>query len=299
MNAALLVAPDFLLIALGALLARRFAYGAAFWDGVERLVYFVLFPALLFRSLATAPLAIRDAGGLALTAFAYTGGSMLLSLLAKPLFKLPQDTFAACFQCGFRFNTYLALAIAARLGGADGVALASLVVGLMVPFVNLAAVAMLARGHAGRIALEVARNPLVIATVAGIAWNALSLPMPEVPDRLLRLGADAALPLGLLAVGAALRFERDALPLPALAWFHAVKLVAMPAIAYGTAQALKLAPLEVQVALVHASVPTATSAYILASRMNGRGAPVALVISTGTMLAVFTMPLWLALAAKP
>ena len=55
MNAALLVAPDFLLIALGALLARRFAYGPAFWEGVERLVYFVLFPALLFRSLATAP----------------------------------------------------------------------------------------------------------------------------------------------------------------------------------------------------------------------------------------------------
>lgn len=47
MNAALLVAPDFLLIALGALLARRFAYGAPFWEGVERLVYFVLFQALL------------------------------------------------------------------------------------------------------------------------------------------------------------------------------------------------------------------------------------------------------------
>ena len=60
MNAALLVAPDFLLIALGALLARRFAYGPAFWEGVERLVYFVLFPALLFRSLATAPLALSD-----------------------------------------------------------------------------------------------------------------------------------------------------------------------------------------------------------------------------------------------
>ena len=64
------------------------------------------------------------------------------------------------------------------------------------------------------------------------------------------------------------------------------------------AHALKLTALETQIALVHASVPTATSAYILASRMNGRGAPVALVISSGTMLAVFTMPLWLALVAR-
>lgn len=297
MNTALLIAPDFLLIALGALLARRFAYGPAFWDGVERLVYFVLFPALLFRSLATAPLAIRDAGALALTAFGYTGGAMLLAALAKPLFRLPHDTFAACFQCGFRFNTYLALAVAARLGGADGLALASLVVGLMVPFVNLVAVAMLAQGRAGRIALEVARNPLVLATVAGIVWNALALPLPGVPDRVMKLGGDAALPLGLLAVGAALRFERGALPLPALAWFHAVKLVAAPAMAFGLAHLLKLAPVETQVALVHASVPTATSAYILASRMSGRAAAVALVISSGTMLAVFTMPLWLALVA--
>ena len=112
MNAALLVAPDFLLIALGVLLARRFAYGAPFWEGVERLVYFVLFPALLFRSLATAPLAIGDAGALALTALGYTGGAMVLSALARPLFALPRETFAACFQCGFRFNTYLVLAVA-------------------------------------------------------------------------------------------------------------------------------------------------------------------------------------------
>ncbi|MFO1306945.1 MAG: AEC family transporter [Burkholderiales bacterium] len=297
MNAALLVAPDFLLIALGALLARRFAYGAPFWEGVERLVYFVLFPALLFRSLAAAPLAIRDAGALALTALGYTGGAMLLAALAKPLFALDRDTHAACFQCGFRFNTYLVLAVAARLGGADAVALASLVVGLMVPVVNVAAVAMLARGHAGRIAFEIARNPLVIATVGGIAWNAFAWPLPALPARVLELLGNGALPLGLLAVGAALRFERGALPLPALAWFHAVKLAAAPAIALLLARALGLAATETAVALAHASVPTATSAYILAARMNGQGAPVALIVSTGTLLAAVTMPLWLALAA--
>ena len=295
MSAALLVAPDFLLIALGVLLARRYAYGAPFWEGVERLVYFVLFPALLFRSLATAPLEIAAQGPLALTALGYTAGAMLLSALARPLFRLSAETFAACFQCGFRFNTYLVLAIAARLGGADAVALASLVVGMMVPLVNLAAVGMLARGHLGNIAVEVARNPLVLATLAGIAWNLAGWPMPQVPGRVLELAANAALPLGLLAVGAALRVERDALPLPALAWFHAVKLVAMPALALAIAHALSLGALETRVAIAHAAVPTATSAYILAARMNGRGAPVALIISTGTMLAALTLPLWIAL----
>jgi predicted permease len=296
-DAALLVAPDFLLIALGALLARRFAYGATFWDGVERLVYFVLFPALLFKSLATAPLALAAQGPLALTALGYTLGAMALSALAKPMFRLDHDTFAACFQCGFRFNTYLVLAIAARLGGAEAAALASLVVGLMVPVVNVAAVAALARGHVGRIALEIARNPLVLATLAGIGWNMAGWTLPQVPLRMLELGAGAALPLGLLAVGAALRFDRSALPLPALAWFHAVKLIAMPAIALGLAHVMRLGGVETQVALAHAAVPTATSAYILAQRMNGRGAPVALIVSSGTLLAAATLPLWLAMGA--
>ena len=61
LSVALLVLPDFLLIAFGALLARRARFDAGFWSGVERLVYFVLFPALLFRALASAPLAFADA----------------------------------------------------------------------------------------------------------------------------------------------------------------------------------------------------------------------------------------------
>src|SRR5512134_1105221 len=93
-----------------------------FWGGVERLVYFVLFPALLFRSLATSPLAAADAGRLAVVGLGFTAAGMALSALVQPLFRLPHPTFAACFQCGFRFNSYVPLAAASRIGGAEGVA---------------------------------------------------------------------------------------------------------------------------------------------------------------------------------
>jgi predicted permease len=46
-----------------------------------------------------------------------------------------------------------------------------------------------------------------------------------------------------------------------------------------------------------AAVPTAPSAYILATQMTGHGAPVALLISTGTLLAAVTLPLWIALVS--
>jgi malonate transporter len=295
-NAALLLLPDFLLIALGVALARSRAFDAGFWSGLERLVYFVLFPALLFRSLAISPRGLADAGTLAVVGLGFTLAGMLLSALAAPLFRLPHPTFAACFQCGFRFNTYVALAAAARLGGADGTATMSLLIGILVPVVNVAAVTMLARGQGTRVLALILRNPLVIACVLGIGWNALHLPLPALPAHILELLAAAALPLGLLAVGAGLRLSRTTLPLPAVAWWTVVKLVAVPAVAVVLARALNLPPLERQVAVTLAAVSTAPSAYILAVQMNGTGVPVALLISSGTLIAAFTLPLWIAYA---
>ena len=295
MSAALLLLPDFLLIALGAALARFPGFGAAFWSGLERLVYYVLFPALLFRSLATSPLSIGDAGPLVAVGVASTATGALLALLARPLFQLPQPVFAACFQCAFRFNTYVALAAASRVAGAAGVAAISLLIGVLVPLVNIAAVAMLARGGDTRFLPALVRNPLVLACVAGIGWQAGGVPVPALPGRVLELLAAAALPLGLLAVGAGLRIERGTLPPAALAWFHAVKLGAVPLVAWALAHALGLGPVERKVAVIMAAVPTATSAYILAMQMNKTGAPVALLISTGTLLAAITLPLWLSL----
>ncbi|MET0732269.1 MAG: AEC family transporter [Casimicrobiaceae bacterium] len=297
MNAALLLLPDFLLIALGLALSRSRQFDAGFWAGVERLVYFVLFPVLLFRSLAISPRGFVDAGALAVAGLGFTLAGMLLSALAHPLFRLPHPTFAACFQCGFRFNTYVAFAAAARIGGAEGVATMSLLVGLLVPFVNVVAVAALARGQGWRIAGAIARNPLVLACAAGIAWNAVGPPMPAMAGRILELLAAAALPLGLLAVGAGLTLSRSTLALPALAWWHAVKLVAVPAVAFALAGALGLSPLERQIAVALAAVSTAPSAYILAVQMNANGAAVALLISSGTLIAAVTLPLWIALAA--
>lgn len=294
---ALQLLPDFLLIAFGALLARARMFDATFWSAIERLVYFVLFPALLFRALATSPIALGDAAPLVVTGVVFTVAGMLLSTLAQPLLRLPHPTFAACFQCGFRFNTYIALAAASRVGGKEGLALIGLLLGILVPIVNVAAVGMLARGSETRVALEVARNPLVLACATGIGWALLGLPVPAVPARILELLAAAALPLGLLAVGAGLKLSRAMLPWPALVWWNGVKLVALPALAFALSGALALSPLERKIAVVMAAVPTAPSAYILAVQMGGAGAPVAMLISSGTLLAAVTLPLWISLVS--
>jgi hypothetical protein len=294
-SVALLVLPDFLMIAFGALLARRAGFDAGFWRGVERLVYYVLFPALLFRALATAPLAFADALPFVATGIAFTLGGIALSALGQPLCRLPADVFAACFQCGFRFNTYIAIAVAGRLAGETGLALLSLLIGVLVPLVNVAAVAVLARGRATHVWLELARNPLVLACITGLVWNALALPRPALALRIVDLLAAAALPLGLLAVGAGLAVRGTDLPPRAIAWWLGVKLLALPALALAFAHLFGLDATQTTIAVAMAAVPTATSAYVLAVQMGAPGAPVALLISTGTIAAAVTLPLWLLL----
>lgn len=296
MSAALLILPNFVLILVGLVLARRFGFERGFWDGLEKLVYYVLFPALLFRSLATAKIDLATTGGLALAACAFTAAGFGLSLLARPLFRIDERLNAAASQCGYRFNTYIGLAVAGSLYGGDGVALTALLLGVMIPLVNFGAVAMLARHSERGFLGEMLTHPLIVSSLAGFAWNATGLPVPGFADQTLSLLGQAALPLGLMSVGAAMRVERGQGPWVVHAWWLTVKLAILPAIAWGLAHAAGFPPRETRLLVLCAALPAATSAYILAVRMTGDGRAVALQISVGTALSMATLPIWMALA---
>jgi len=296
MTAALLILPNFVLIVVGVVLARRFHYGREFWAALEKLVYFVLFPALLFRSLALASLDLSRAGALVLAASAFTTVGFGLSLLARPLFRLDPVLAAGASQCAYRFNTYIGLAVAGSLFGTAGVALTALMLGVLIPLVNFFAVGVLARHSERGFLREIARNPLVVSSVAGFAWNLASLPLPAFADQTLSLLAQAALPAGLLSVGAAMRFEPGLGPAGAHAWWLAVKLAVLPAIALATARMAGFTTPETTLLVLCAALPTATSAYILAVRMTGDGRAVATQVSVGTLLSMLTLPAWIALA---
>jgi predicted permease len=296
MGAALTILPDFALIALGLALARAFAYTREFWTGLEKLVYYLLFPALLLRSIASARIDLATTGLAIGVALAFTAAALALSLAAGPVLRLDRKLLAGGSQCGYRFNTYVGLAVAGTLYGAQGIALAALVLGALIPFVNLAAVAMLAR-HGGRgFAREIVRNPLVLACVAGFAWNALGWGMPAPVDHGLALLGQASLAAGLLCVGAAMRFELPGGEWAAHAWWLTVKLLVAPALAWLLARELGIAGMEARVLLLCAALPTATSAYILAAQLGGDARAVALQVTAGTLAAMVTLPLWLSLA---
>lgn len=295
MQSFLLLAPDFSLILLGMALRRVLLQSAEFWQGVEKLVYFVLFPALLFNAMAGATL---DAGGmlpLFVAGLAVLAAGFALGWVGRPLMGLSAMGFASRLQCAYRFNTYIAIAIAGQLHGAAGVATMGALCGAMVPFANILAVSQLARHGQSDLLRELARNPLVLATLAGLAVNLVGIELAVPVQAFLQRLGDAAVALGLLAVGAALRWGRVEGRGGGVAWLLGVKLVALPVVAWGAGRALGLTGIAFDMLVLFAALPTASSAYILAMRMGGDGQGVAWLISATTLLAVPTLSLWLRL----
>ena len=201
MQSFLLLLPDFALIALGVLLRRFFGLGDGFWPGVERLVYFVFFPALLFNALARASIDLVAMAPLLAVGLLCMAAGLLLALAGRPLLGLDAMGFASRAQCAYRFNTYIGIAVAGKFAGAPGLAMMGALCGAMVPFANMAAVGMMARHGQGRLLQELLRNPLIIATVAGLAFNLSGARLPEPVLPFMQRLADAAVTLGLLAVG--------------------------------------------------------------------------------------------------
>jgi len=294
MHTALLLLPDFALILLGTAIRRWMHLGDHFWTGVEKLVYFILFPALLINAIVKTRLDLGAALPLLGTAFAAMAGGMLLGLLPRPFLKLPALTFASLFQCGYRFNSYIALAVAGMLYGSPGIATMGLIVGAAVPLANLVSVWMLARHGEVGLWREVARNPLIWGTAAGFVLNLAGFVPPAPLQAFLGRLADASIALGLITVGAALRLDGAAAVRGYSIWLLAVKLLALPLIAAVVGRLLGLDGLNYQVVVLFAALPTASSAYILAMRMGGDGRSVAWLISATTLGSMLTLPLWAA-----
>ena len=291
---ATLLLPDFLLIALGWLLCRHTPLSRSVWDGAERLVYYLLFPALLFSSILRNPMGLASALPLALCGLAVVGAGIGMAYALRLLPGVDARLHASGAQTAFRFNSYVALALAERLAGGPGVAWTALLMSVCVPLCNVAAVWPLAR-HGGQGYLrELARNPLIIATASGLACNLLGITLPDLLGITLgRIGA-AALPLGLMAVGAGLQLGalREGPGLAAA--LLGIRHLALPALALWLVQLMGLPPAQQAVVLAFAALPTASSAYVLAVRMGGHGAFTAGLVTMSTLLAMVTLPLWLA-----
>lgn len=300
------LAPVIALIALGHQMRSRRWIDDSFWLPAERATFFLFFPALLVTALARARLDGMPVGGI----MAAEAGAVLLmavitGLAAKGLgrapWRLDGPAFTALFQCSMRPNTYVGLAVAAGLWGGAGVALVAICTAAVVPLVNLLGILAHLR-WAGKedtafrwrdAVLPVARNPLILSCVAGIALNLGGIGLPPVIGPFLDILAGASLPLGLLAVGAGIRLGALRQAGASVLLSIAAKMAALPLLVLALGALLGLDGAILAEAALYAALPAAPVSYLVARQMGGDAPLVATMLSAQTVAAALIMPAWI------
>lgn len=305
-DAAQHILPVLLLIALGYAIRRVEIVGSAGQVGIDRITYYVLFPALIVLSLATTDFSTFPALAIGMTLLSAVVVMSVVCMALRPALycrlRCDGPAFTSLFQGATRWNTFIALPLAGSLYGNYGLAVISVAIVAIVPPVNLVCVAVLARyaaksppSFAGTLR-AVLRNPLIWACIIGIALNAMGTVLPGAVATAMDLVGAAAIPMGLMAVGMGLEPAALRRPKPVLLLSTALKLGLMPAIGLSLALVYGVAGEALGAVAIALSVPTATNAYVLAREMGGDAPLMAEMITFQTAIAMATMPLWIALA---
>jgi hypothetical protein len=291
------LAPILVMILLGYGLKRaRFLPDEA-WSGMEKLTYFVLFPSLLIRTLSIQSLVGTPWSAMLLVVV----GTLLIAVTVLILWyrvrtSVSGATFTSIFQGGVRFNTYIALAVAEAFFGADGLAMGALAAGFMIVLINLLCISAFAiwgansSGGTKPFVRDVLGNPLIIACALGWFLSLSGIGLPGITGDILEIPSRAALPLGLLAVGAALRPESIRGHIESIAVSSLVQFGVKPLIAALLITGTALSGVPAGAVVIALMSPTAPSAYILARQLGGDTAAMASIITFQTLLAFLAMP---------
>lgn len=299
------ILPVFLLVVLGALLKRWRLIDRDMWNGLEQLGFFVLFPSLLFTTLANAQFSGIAAGDIAIGSIGSVTLIALILALAWPLFRsagVSAPAYTSVFQTSTRWNAFIALAIAEKLYGPQSLALVALVATLIIIPINFYNIGVLVWFGGGTRSLKtfaqkIVTNPMIIGSMLGVAVNLFEIPIYQPLMQAAELVAGTSLSLGLIMVGAGLKLADALKPRPLAALPVVLKLIFMPLIMTGAAYALGMRGEPLLTIAMGASVPTAMNGYVLAKQMGGDAPLYAAVATLQTIASFFTIPIVLAATA--
>lgn len=302
MNLSEILIPLYLLISLGYLLNRLNFPSTDFWLGLEQMIYYILFPSLLFISLSKAQI---DGQLLLDIVLIIALPTLLMTLTQWPVYRLSNTspaTFTSMFQGVLRQNTLIGLVIAPWIVPDNGLTIMAILILIMVPLNNLASVFVLNHYlksehiHKKKWWKGIISNPLILACTIGLLFNLLAVPVPTTLIDTAEFLGKSALPLALLAVGAGLKFNSVFSNKLAIVSTSIAKLIALPGLVWGICYSLDIDTDTAKIAIIFAALPTATSAYILAKQLGGDAEAMAQILTFQTLAAAVTMPVFLLIA---
>lgn len=305
----LTVASVLLVIMTGYALSRFLMTDPSFWQGVSKLCYWVLFPIMLVKVLAGADFSGAWVGDLVMLLWGALLLMVVFSLLSGRILGLSGPSTSSILQGNLRHNTFVGIAIMGDMLGVRGIELAALATGILVPAVNVLCVILMMRLNGSEmgqgegtmkrlIVKELARNPLIIAVIVGIAINLSGFSIPALIAQTMDLLSRAALPMLLMAVGASMKFRAISSNWQALLSVLLGKGILMPGFTLAVSLLLGLPSEAIMVAVVFTSLPTAAAAYALAQQLKGDVPLMADIISVQTLASMVTLTLWLLVAVQ-
>ena len=290
--------PSIALIGLGFYLFQSRMLNAEFWNGAEKLNYYILFPSLLFSSLAHANINMGHIDSILMVIFivmAIVLGSVYTFALFK---KIPVTETGVYVQSLIRFNTYIGLSIATTLNNPEIKSILVNILAIAIPFVNVVSILSLTPKNQLKIKnilLSLIKNPLISSCLLGITFNLCNIPIWSGFTGLLNAFSSSSLMLGLLCVGTAIQLKGMKKYLAQSIIISALRLLLIPFIAWLSIQFFDLNHEAIVAIMIFFAIPTASSAYILTKLLKGNYQLMASVISLQTILSVFSLAIILSL----
>jgi predicted permease len=296
------VMPVFLLIlmGLGAKLAGLFGDGAA--RGLSSFVFSFAVPALLFKAMVSLGVPPQPPwklwGAFFGAIFSAWAVAIFMSFRVSGL--AGAGGAAAAMGAGFGNTVVLGLPLGLAYFGNQALLPMGLILTIHLPLQWFAATLIRQWAEAGQalslrelltnLARDLAANPIVLALVAGSLWNLTGMGLHIIPDKVLTLLGQAAVPAALFATGMTLaRFGIRGNLLPVFV-LVAIKLLLLPTVAALLAfEVFGLKGIEASVVVLFAAMPTGVNAYLFAEHVKSAEAAVSGSVAAGTALSIFTL----------
>ncbi|MBM87515.1 MAG: hypothetical protein CMQ41_03995 [Gammaproteobacteria bacterium] len=296
--------PILAIIFVGFCLSRFSVFSRSMWEDIEKLTYYLFFPALLVLRLSVSNLDWEVLYDTALVIILALITITVLFVIFHKFTSRDLASLSSVYQGTIRFNTYIALALFEALYGDRGIAQAAIVIAVFIPLVNVLSVASLTlQSEKGlrRIFVVfqgVITNPLVVACAIGLGLAFTGLAISDLIRDSLEILSQPALPLGLLVVGAGIKLIRIGEQTWQLCLAVLNKQLIFPSIVLAACLLCRVDGLVGITILILSCLPSPPSAYILARHLGGNVSLMANIITVQTLIAFFMVPVWVELAGR-
>jgi malonate transporter len=297
--------PVLLIIGIGFGLRRSSIVPQEHWEGIELLGYWLLIPVLVFVSLVKMDLSNIPLGSITKAyLLAIIAQFIIVWFLRKPLHRylhINNRSFSSIFQVATRWNGFIALAIADNFAGDQGLAIVALIIAVTIPVLNITNVTVLTvccsdtRPTVKMTVINSLKVPLIWGAILGLSINLIHLPIYEPLMVSLDVVGRAGLGIGLLTVGAGLHARAMLNARSTVLIGIVLKLLVFPILVFVGCFICGVHGLPLHIAVLCASVPTATNGYVLARQMGGDAELYATTASLQVVVSMLSTPfiLWL------